>query len=341
MEKVLTVVVPAYNAEAYLANCLDSLCLPDLQEILEVIVVDDGSADRTGVMADQYQERYPRTVRVIHKGNGGHGSGINCGITAASGRYFKVVDADDWVEADGLRNLIDFLARTVSDAVVTGFYWAYDDGSGHEEQFRRRAELREPFSGVSYGRVYRFDSIAEKIYVKMHGLTLRTSILKEHRIQVDEGCFYVDMEYILYPIPFIETICFMQDFVYQYRIGRSGQSVAPRRMARLQDDYDRVLRSLFDFYTGCMAAPICSQEKCSYIARIIARAVAGRMKIFLSLPYGRASKTALTAFDQMVKRNYPNIYAANENLAVQLLRFSGYHLYPAAFWLLWLINRRR
>ena len=64
---------------------------------------------------------------------------------------------------------------------------------------------------------------------------------------MDEGCFYVDMEYILYPIPFIETICFMQDFVYQYRIGRSGQSVAPRRMARLQDDYDRVLRSLLIF----------------------------------------------------------------------------------------------
>ena len=108
MEKVLTVVVPAYNAEVFLENCLDSLCLPDLLDLLEVIVVDDGSTDRTGSLADGYQARFPRTVRVIHKENGGHGSGINCGIKAASGRYFKVVDADDWVEAEGLRNLVRF-----------------------------------------------------------------------------------------------------------------------------------------------------------------------------------------------------------------------------------------
>lgn len=340
MEKVLTVVVPAYNAESYLANCLNSLCLSDLLGVLEIIVIDDGSTDHTGALADQYQRCYPCTIRVIHKENGGHGSGINHGIQAASGRYFKIVDADDWVDSDGFRRFVHFLSGAVSDAVVTGFYWAYDDGSGREEQFRRKAEIYKPFSGVNYGINYCFDDIAEKIYIKMHGLTLRTSILREHRIQVDENCFYVDMEYILYPVPFIKTICFLQDFVYQYRIGRSGQSVDPRRMARLQNDYDRVLHSLFDFYKKCSAASDCSQKKCSYIARVTARAVAGRIKILLGLPYGKASKTALAAFDQMVKRNYPEIYAANENRAVFLLRLSRYHLYPAAFYLLKIRNRR-
>ena len=376
MEKVLTVVVPAYNAEVFLENCLDSLCLPDLLDLLEVIVVDDGSTDRTGSLADGYQARFPRTVRVIHKENGGHGSGINCGIKAASGRYFKVVDADDWVEAEGLRNLVRFLERfcvgkkfsasrrepgadeeragkgvcagkkepgepDIPDAVVSGFYWAFDDGRGREAQFRRKAEIREPFPGVVYGKVYLFDQVAERIYVKMHGLTIRTELLRKQGKRIDEKCFYVDLEYILYPVPFIKTIAFIRDFVYQYRIGRQGQSMDPARMLRLEADYDRVMGSLLKFYDQCAASGECSQEKCAYIARIIARAAAGKVKILLSAPYGKASRARLIAFERKLKKHYPAVYAANENRAVSLLRFSRYRLYPAAFGLLQIQNRRR
>ena len=341
MEKVLTVVVPAYNAESYLENCLDSLCLPELLDSLEVIVVDDGSADRTGEMADQYQERFPDTVRVVHKENGGHGSGINCGIKAACGRYFKVVDADDWVEADGFRNLMAFLAEASSDMVVSGFVWALDDGSGNERQFRRKPEIQEPFSGVVYGKVYDFDQVADQIYIKMHGLTIRTGLLQEQGIHVDENCFYVDTEYILYPVPFVKTISFMRDFVYQYRIGRPGQSVDLNRMKRLQNDYDRVLAALFKFYRSYAETPGSSVKKRTYIARIIARVVAGKMKILLSFPYGKGARNRLISFDRKLKKCYPEIYAANENRAVRLLRISRYHLYPAAFVLLWMKNRRR
>lgn len=351
MKKVLTVVIPAYNAEAYLTNCLDSLCLPDLLDPLEVIVIDDGSADRTGMIADQYQSRFPGTVRVIHKENGGHGSGINCGIKAAYGRYFKVVDADDWVDPQGFRNLMHYLEKagspnrapheTSPDAVVSGFYWALDNGSGKVETFRRKAEIREPFPGVIYGKTYEFDRVADRIYVKMHGLTVRTVLLKEHEIQVDENCFYVDTEYILYPVPFLKTIAFIRDFVYQYRIGRQGQSMDPSRMLKLERDYDRVLRSLLKFYSQCTAATDCSPEKCAYIARIIARVAAGKIKILLSSPYGKDSRTRLITFERKLKQHYPAVYAANENRAVRLLRFSGYRLYPAAAGLLHIKNRRR
>ena len=117
MEKLLTVVIPAYNAEKYITYTLDSLCagckdqdlkkknqswtgnetesniqtvsarMSDFQssmdwsEYLEILIIDDGSRDQTGAIADQYAERYPTVVRVIHKENGGHGSGINCGMT--------------------------------------------------------------------------------------------------------------------------------------------------------------------------------------------------------------------------------------------------------------------
>ena len=361
MNKILTVVIPAYNAAAYLENCLDSLCLSDLLNLLEVIVVDDGSTDQTGVLADKYQECFPDTVRVIHKENGGHGSGINCGIQAASGCYFKVVDADDWVEAKGFRNLVHFLERAITsksdstkgtalneskspsipDAVISGFYWAFDDGSGKEQQFRRKAEIREPFPGVVYEKIYDFDKVAEQIYIKMHGLTIRTSLLQDNQVRVDEKCFYVDTEYTLYPVPFLKTILFIRDFVYLYRIGRQGQSVDPIKMLRLEDDYDRVFASLLSFYEKCVHSEDCSHEKCTYIARIIARVAAGKIKILLGSPYGKASKNKLIAFDKELKRNYPAIYAANQNRAVNLLRFSRYRLYPAAFGLLQIQNRRR
>ena len=165
METLLTVVIPAYNAEKYIKYTLDSLCdectnkrlvlekpeisdmekgetEPDAryqkngQSCLEVLVVDDGSTDHTGKIADQYAKIYPDTVRVIHKENGGHGSGINCGIREARGRYLKIVDADDWVEPEAFSNLLDALAHTNDDAVVSGFYWRLTMEAGKNPLFR-------------------------------------------------------------------------------------------------------------------------------------------------------------------------------------------------------------
>lgn len=112
MEKLLTVVIPAYNAERYIKYTLDSLCsgcrkqaVYDHSNELEILIVDDGSTDGTGDIADQYADKYPEVVRVIHKENGGQWfPGINCGIQEASGRYMKVVDADDWVDEDAFHN---------------------------------------------------------------------------------------------------------------------------------------------------------------------------------------------------------------------------------------------
>lgn len=328
MKKQLTVVVPAYNAQNYIRKTLDSLCVETTLEDVEVIVVDDGSTDQTGVIADQYQSRYPNTVVVIHKANGGHGSGVNCGICYASGRYFKVVDADDWVDETAFTNLVSYLRETDDDAVISGFYWAYDNGSGREETFVRKAEIEEPFPQVQYRTRYRFDEVAEKLYLKMHGFTLKTAILKEYQIKLDEHCFYVDTEFILYPIPYIETISFLPDYVYQYRIGRQGQSVSPQQMTRCKGDYDRVLTALLRFYESCREN--CTAEKQHYIESIIARIVAGKIKVLLSSPAEAARKKELVDFDHFLKQQYSPIYCANRNQAVKVLRLSHYRLYSLA-----------
>ena len=94
--KVLTILVPVYNTEKYIRRCLDSLLVPEVLESIEVLVVNDGSKDRSPEIAQEYAEAFPDTVVLVNKENGGHGSTINTGIERANGKYFRVLDSDDW-----------------------------------------------------------------------------------------------------------------------------------------------------------------------------------------------------------------------------------------------------
>ena len=126
--KQLTIAVPAYNSEMFLHICLDSMAGAD--DRLEVIVINDGSKDKTLEVANSYAEKYPDQIRVIDKENGGHGSGINAALEVATGRFYKVVDSDDWVETRNLKAILDALERSDADAVVTG-YRSVNIGSGN------------------------------------------------------------------------------------------------------------------------------------------------------------------------------------------------------------------
>ncbi len=330
MEKILSVVVPAFNVEKYLPVNLSSFCIPEILEDIEVLVINDGSTDGTEDAARKYAEQYPQTFRVITKENGGHGSGINCGIRNASGRYFKVVDADDWVEQEAFVRLVSWLKETSSDLVYSGFYWAFDCGEENVDDFRRKAEFEEPFSGVVYKKEYEFDEIADRLYIKMHNLTIRTSILKENGIHIDEHCYYVDTEYISYPVPYVKTISFIEDFVYLYRIGNASQSVSMEKMQQNEKQYDRVLRSLFRFYRSLGKEVPCSAAKIQYLENLFARVAAGKYKIMLCQNVSGAKKRQMQSFDRMLKKKYSGIYEANINPGVTLLRKSRFMLYPAA-----------
>lgn len=93
--KIVSFAIPCYNSEGYMSKCIESL-LPGGEDV-EIIIVDDGSSDRTAEIADAYAEKYPTIIKAIHQENGGHGCAVNTGLANASGIYFKVVDSDDWV----------------------------------------------------------------------------------------------------------------------------------------------------------------------------------------------------------------------------------------------------
>ncbi len=327
MQKILTVVVPTYNAEKYLRDNLDSFFIADILPDIEILIINDGSTDHSLQIAEEYVKRCPESFQVISKENAGHGSGVNCGIQHATGKYFKVVDADDWVNPNAFANLIQTLKQIDSDLVFSGFLWAFDCGEDQKEKFQTKPEFDKPFADVIYQKEYFFDEIADRLYLKMHNITIRTEILKQHNIRLKERCFYVDSEYITYPIPYVETVYFLSDFVYMYRIGRQGQSVGIEKMQKNKQDYERVIEALLHFYSKLDRDIPCSNEKKCYITRLIARVVAGRFKIGLSLPLTMENKRELQIFDKYLKKEYPDIYRSNINAAVKLLRWSGYIFY--------------
>ena len=327
-KKILTIVVPTYNAENYLRDNLDSFKLAEVLTDIEVLIINDGSTDNSLKIAEEYVRRYPDTYKVINKENGGHGSGINYGIKYAQGIYYKVVDADDWVDAEAFVHLVNYLKKSRSDIVYSGFLWAYDRGEKCKEEFERKAEFNKPFKSVVYQKEYKFDDIAEKnLYIKMHNMTIKTGILKNHNIFIDEHCYYVDAEYITYPIPYVETISFIDDFVYLYRIGSTGQSIGIEKMQKNEKNYNKVLNSLFKFYEQLDRDIICTEVKKRYIARVIARIVAGKVKIMLSFPTSEQMKKQLITYDNNLKQDFPEIYYSNINKAVKFLRITNYIFY--------------
>ena len=105
--KLLSIAIPCYNSEAYMEKCIESL-LKGGEEV-EILVVNDGSSDRTAEIADAYAEKYPTIIKAIHQENGGHGEAVNAGIRNATGLYFKVVDSDDWVNEEAYKQILKTL----------------------------------------------------------------------------------------------------------------------------------------------------------------------------------------------------------------------------------------
>lgn len=124
--KLLSIAIPCYNSEAYMEKCIESLLVGG--EDVEILVVDDGSSDRTAEIADAYAAKYPTIVKAIHQENSGHGGAVNAGIRNAGGLYFKVVDSDDWVNKEAYEKILKTLEELIRgpktvDLLISNFVY--------------------------------------------------------------------------------------------------------------------------------------------------------------------------------------------------------------------------
>lgn len=244
MEKYITFIIPAYNAEAYLKKCLDSFLQSKVSEYIEVIIVDDGSSDHTSTIAKDYVKQFPAVFRLVEKENGGHGSVINHGVKLSTGKYIKVVDADDWVITENLERFITELKQCDADVVLTNFYTEdivtkevaeYKIGNQNHrikytarEIFSQRANIIELFS--------------------FHGITYKREFYLKCKITLSEKVFYEDQEYVIFGCTAAKTFYCLDLFLYVYQIGNINQSVSTKsKLMRLKDS-ETIIRSLLDTY---------------------------------------------------------------------------------------------
>ena len=202
-------------------KCVESL-LPGGDRV-EIIIIDDGSKDNTGAIADAYAEKYPNIVRVIHQENGGHGEGINQGLRHATGKYFKVVDSDDVLSSDFpafLDKLEECEAQGGVDLVVTNYYYVHTDGKG-DRSIKYTNALPE-------GQI--FDWAQTKPFlihqlITIHSSTFRTDVMRKWTQELPKHVFYEDNLMVYQSLPHVEKMYYMNVDLYRYWIGRPDQSV--------------------------------------------------------------------------------------------------------------------
>ncbi len=243
--KLLTIAVPCYNSQDYMDRCIASL-LPGGEDV-EILIVDDGSTDRTGEIADAYEAKYPTIIRAIHQPNGGHGEGVNTGIRNARGIYYKVVDSDDWVDADAYRKVLKCLRGMTEpdrqiDMMLANYVYE-KEGARHKKVMRQ--------TGFPQGRVFGWSDVKHFYkghYILMHSVIYRTQMLRESGMVLPSHTFYVDNLYVYHPLPYVKRIYYLDVDLYRYYIGREDQSVNEDVMISRIDQQLRVNKIMLDAY---------------------------------------------------------------------------------------------
>lgn len=161
---MISVVVPVYNVENYLSQCIDSV-LTQTYGDLEILLIDDGSTDRSGSICDAYRTKDQR-IRVFHTENRGLSAARNVGLDHASGAYILLLDSDDWIDEEAVQTLAEYAAKYDADVVSCAYYYEWKNKRDIEEKIDRpivlegeqimQAHIREPYLGyVAWNKLYK------------------------------------------------------------------------------------------------------------------------------------------------------------------------------------------
>lgn len=264
--KILTVSIAAYNVEEYLDETLTS-CIPAIRN-LDVIVVNDGSKDGTLEVAKKWESRYPDSIRVVDKPNGGYGSTMNTSIPLARGAYFRYLDGDDWFEPNQLADYVQVLSERTEDVVVTPYRKVYESGA--------QPETKDCLDYLGEGS-FEATVLNPNKPIAASAIAYKTELLRSSSFNMTEGCFYTDIEYAYLPMRRASTIYVSHIPIYQYRIGREGQSVSVKGIQRHYSDLLRVCKRLLReissfegdssaYLQGCLIKECCLAYRYTCIA---------------------------------------------------------------------------
>lgn len=240
--KTITFLIPCYNVSQCVSHCIDSMLVNEILDDIEILLINDGSKDDTLDILRQYEAKHPSFIRVIDKENGGWGTAINLGIHEAQGKYLKEVDADDWVNTENLKTYIEKLKALDCDYIATDYteyFKATDKYVCHTYQqdiYNKPMSLND-FWG-NHSTAWDFP---------IHAITYRTQVLRDNNIKVGDR-YYGDIEYNLYPLPYVQTICVLPINVTVYFRGSDEQSTSTAGYAKHFKDYAAMSQRITKFF---------------------------------------------------------------------------------------------
>lgn len=240
--KTLTFLVPCYNVATCVRRCLDSMLVDSILDDIEILAINDGSTDGTLTILQEYERKYPNIVHIIDKPNGGWGTAVNLGIREAQGKYLKEVDSDDWVNSENLKEYVDFLRDNDIDYIATE-YTEYSKPNDHYECHSYKPGIyNNPMSFIDF-----WSQHPTAWDFPIHAITYRTQMLRDGEIKVGDR-YYGDIEYNLYPLPFVQSICVLPINITVYFRGNDGQSTSTKGYAKHYKDFAQMSQRITQFY---------------------------------------------------------------------------------------------
>lgn len=316
-EKLLTISIAAYNVEMYLENALKHLEITEWLDKLEVFIIDDGGKDNSLSIAQAYEKKYPNTYHAIHKENGGYGSTVAYSIDHATGKFFKLLDGDDWFDTKGLVKVLGLLENCSEDVVVTDYFMGPDEN-----------DLSIVSCHHNDGDIELVRNYETCVPHGMWALFYRTDVLKKAGIGFPLHTLYTDQLYATIPFAYAKDIVFYQTPVYCYRFGRDEQSTSRGSRIKHAEEMFAVCDVLYDFYEECKA------DNNQYVLSRIARYYLGAIRTMLLMPVNKKTKRMLVEYEDRNKLLHSEIYRAAErgtSIAryLRFMRKTGYLAYWA------------
>lgn len=240
--KLISFAIPCYNSQEYMKQGIETLLTGG--EDIEIIIVNDGSKDDTGKIADEYAAKYPNIIKAVHQENGGHGQGVNTGLRHATGKYYKVIDSDDWVDEEALQEVLAKLKELSKDnldlMIVNYVYERVNLGKQKAIDYKSALPVNKIFTwdDIKHFRIYQ--------YILMHSAIYRTQMLRDCGLTLPKHTFYVDNIFVYQPLPYVKSIYYLDVDFYRYFIGRDDQSVNEDVMMGRIDQQIRVSKIIID-----------------------------------------------------------------------------------------------
>jgi len=316
--KILSVIIPSYNCEKYLDKCIGSFLLQECLEQIEIIIVNDGSVDKTAEIADSYAAMYPESVFLISQQNKGHGGALNTGCAAATGKYLKVIDADDWVITENLKAFIHALEGLESDVVLT-HHLTTDISTGEIKHWRSYPDR--------FGVAYSFEEIMQNWKnfdrsLTFHGITYNTAFYKRNCISLSEHVFYEDHEFATIPCCKAESITPLDLFIYNYRIGDLEQSVSEENQLKRKGHTEAVLKRLCDAFPKITLSDAAKHYYCMKVQGLLISYLITVLLIEKNKAKGRKCAREMVT---LVKAALPQAYqlAKKQYFAFRIMNFFG------------------